>query len=73
MMPPLPELTPLAAAGHPPLAWPPDRVPSILAAAATELAAGNYLAILFALCKYQLQYLLAPAFGNVTSTFEALE
>lgn len=72
-MPSLPEITPLAASSHPRLVWPPDRLPSILAVADIELAACNYLAILFALFKYWLQYLLAPAFGNVTSIFEVLE
>ena len=72
-MPSLPELTPLAASSHPLPVWPPDRLPSIPAVADIELAARNYLAILFALFKYQLHYLLAPAFGNVTSIFEVLE
>lgn len=73
LMPSPPGLTLLAASSHSPLVWPPDRLPSILAVADIELAACNYLAILFALFKYQLQYLLAPAFRNVTSIFEVLE
>lgn len=58
---------------HPEPVWPPDRVPSIPAVTDMELPARNYLTSLFALLKYQLQYLLAPAFGNVTSIFEVLE
>lgn len=72
-VPSLPELTPLAASSHARPVWPRDRLPSILAVADVELPAHNYLTVLFALFKYRLQYLLAPAFGNVTSIFEVLE
>ncbi|KAM6112534.1 uncharacterized protein FYN12_012865 [Phoenicopterus ruber ruber] len=55
LMPSLPELTLLAASSHARLVRPPDRLPSILAVVDIKLAARNYLAILFALFKYQLR------------------
>lgn len=52
---------------------PHDRLPSILALSEIKLTGYNYLTVLFTLFKYQLQFLLAPVFGKVTSIFEVQE